>query len=350
VATPITPVILSGGAGTRLWPLSTAEHPKQMLTLAGDKTMLQATIERVADAARFAAPIVVTGAGQADAVKEQLRQLGCTPNSVIVEPEGRNTAPAIALAALAAPDALLLVMPSDHVISDVPAFHAAIGRALPLAEQDWLVTFGIAPDRPEAGFGYIRIGAPLADGVHRAARFVEKPPLAEAERMVREGGYAWNGGIFLLRARAYLDALATHAPAILTAVTAAMAKARRSGPRIAPDPEAFGAAPSDSIDYAVLEKADRVAVAPVSMGWSDVGSWDAVHALGFADPQGNVISGEVIALDSRNCLIRSDGPTVAALGVADLIVVATADHVLILPRGHSQEVKRLLEVVKAKTG
>jgi mannose-1-phosphate guanylyltransferase/mannose-1-phosphate guanylyltransferase/mannose-6-phosphate isomerase len=167
--------------------------------------------------------------------------------------------------------------------------------------------------------------------------------------MVREGGYAWNGGIFLLRARAYLDALATHAPAILTAVTAAMAKARRSGPRIAPDPEAFGAAPSDSIDYAVLEKADRVAVAPVSMGWSDVGSWDAVHALGVADPQGNVISGEVIALESTNCLIRSDGPTVAALGVADLIVVATADHVLILPRGRSQEVKRLLEAVKAKT-
>lgn len=346
--TRITPVILSGGAGTRLWPLSLPERPKQMLTLSGDTTMLQATAARTRDAARFAAPIVVANAAHADAIEAQLSQIGCAPSALVLEPAGRNTAPAIALAALAAPDALLLVMPSDHVIGDVAAFRAAVDRAAPFAEQGWLVTFGIEPDRPETGFGYIKLGEPLANGVHKVERFVEKPPLADAQRMIREGGYAWNGGIFLFRADAYLAALDEHAPEMLAPVRAAMDKARRAGARIHPDTERFAASPSDSIDYAVLEKAARVAVAPVSMGWSDVGSWDAVHALGPADAMGTVAQGDVVALDTANCLIRSDGPTVAALGVSDLIVVATGAHVLILPRGCSQEVKRLLEAVKKK--
>lgn len=348
MTTLITPVILSGGAGTRLWPLSTADEPKQMLTLAGNGTMLQATVGRVADAGRFAPPLVVANRGQADAIEAQLRQVGCTGATLILESEGRNTAPAIALAALAAPDALLLVIPSDHVIADRDAFRAAIDRAAPLADQDWLVTFGVAPDCPETGFGYIRLGDPLADGVHRVVRFIEKPPRAAAERMIAEGGHAWNSGIFLFRARAFLDALATHAPAVLEATKAAMAGARREGRRVSPDAALFATAPSDSIDYAVLEKAERVAVVPVAMGWSDVGSWDAVHALGAADARGNVLSGPVVALDTADCLIRSDGPTIAALGVKDLIVVASGDHVLILPRGRSQEVKRLLDAVKAK--
>ncbi|MBA2921194.1 mannose-1-phosphate guanylyltransferase/mannose-6-phosphate isomerase [Sphingomonas sp. MAH-20] len=345
---PITPVILSGGAGTRLWPLSTAATPKQMLRLAGELTMLQATAARVADRARFAGPVVVANAAHADAIEAQLAAIGCPPDALVLEPAGRNTAPAIALAALAAPDALLLVMPSDHVIGDVDAFRAAIDRAAPLAEQDWLVTFGITPERPETGFGYIRLGDALAEGVHRVDRFVEKPPRADAERMVREGGYAWNGGIFLFRAQAYLDALAVHAPAMRDAVAAAMDGAQRSGCRVLPDPASFGASPADSIDYAVLEKAERVAVVPVAMAWSDVGSWDAVHGLGTPDGQGNVLSGAVVALDSADCMIRSDGPTVAALGVSDLIVVATRDQVLILPRGRSQEVKQLLDAVRAR--
>jgi mannose-1-phosphate guanylyltransferase/mannose-1-phosphate guanylyltransferase/mannose-6-phosphate isomerase len=349
VTTLITPVILSGGAGTRLWPLSTAAQPKQMLKLAGDRTMLQATIGRVADAGRFEAPVIVAGAGQADAIEAQLQEIACAPAALIMEPEGRNTAPAIALAALSAPpDALLLVMPSDHVIGDVAAFRAAIDLAVPLAEQDWLVTFGIAPERPETGFGYIKLGEAIGRGVHRVERFVEKPPLADAERMLRDGDHSWNAGIFLFRAQAYLDALAVHAPAILQSVTAATAQARREGARVLPDAGSFGTAPSESIDYAVLEKADRVTVVPVAMAWSDVGSWDAVHALSPADAQGNVTCGAVIARDSSNCLIRSDGPTIAALGVTDLIVVAAGDNILILPRGRSQEVKRLLDEIRAK--
>lgn len=350
MAEPITPVILSGGAGTRLWPLSTPETPKQMLKLAGDLTMLQATAARVADRARFAAPIVVANESQATAIEAQLSAIGCTPAALVLEPAGRNTAPAIALAALAAPDALLLVMPSDHVIGDVAAFRAAIDRAAPLSEQGWLVTFGIAADRPETGFGYIKLGDRLADGVHRVDRFIEKPPLADAQRMLGEGGYAWNGGIFLFRAQAYLGALAAHAPPILAAVRDAMADPRRDGARVFPDAERFAETPSDSIDYAVLEKADRVAVAPVAMAWSDVGSWDAVHALGPVDGDGNVASGDVVVIDTADCLIRSDGPTVATLGISDLIVVATGDHVLILPRGRSQEVKSLLEAVRARKG
>lgn len=346
----ITPVILSGGAGTRLWPLSTSEHPKQMLCLAGDLTMLQATAARVADPARFAAPVVVASEVHADAIEAQFESIGSTPAALVLEPTGRNTAPAIALAALVAPEALLLVMPSDHVIGDTAAFWQAIDRAAPLAEQGWLVTFGITPERPETGFGYIKLGDPLAEGVHKVERFVEKPPLTDAQRMLREGGYAWNGGIFLFRAQAYLDALGLHAPAMLAPVAAAVAAARRQGARVLPDAERFAQAPADSIDYAVLEKAERVAVVPVSMDWSDVGSWDAVHGLGAADDRGTVATGDVVALDTANCLIRSDGPTIAALGVSDLIVVATGDHVLILPRGRSQEVKRLLDAVKGRAG
>jgi len=348
VATIITPVILSGGAGTRLWPASTPDRSKQMLKLTGELTMLQATVARVSDRARFAAPIIVANQCEADAIEAQLAEVGCAPAALILEPVGRNTAPAIALAALAAPDALLLVMPSDHVIGDVAAFRAAMDRAAPLAEQDWLVTFGIAPDRPETGFGYIKLGETLDEGVHRVAHFAEKPPLPEAERMLREGSYVWNGGIFMFQAGAYLDVLAALAPAILDATHQSMADARRKDIRVLPDPERFAETPADSIDYAVLEKAERVAVVPVAMAWSDVGCWDAVHALGPADPKGNVTSGDVVAIDASNCLIRSDGPAIAALGISDLIVVATGDHVLILPRGRSQEVKQLLDAVKAR--
>ena len=342
----IVPVILSGGSGTRLWPMSRPEKPKQLLALTARETMLQLTAAR-AHGDAFCAPIVVANAAHADEVEAQLAAANAAPEALILEPAGRNTAPAIALAALAVgDDRAMLVMPSDHVIADRDAFHAAIHAAQPLVEQGWLVTFGITPDAPETGYGYIQVGEPLAAGVHRVARFVEKPKREVAEAMLASGDHAWNGGIFLFRADAFLDALGTHAPAILDAARAAMDGARHDGTRVHPDADAFAASPSDSIDYAVMEKANRVAVVPVAMGWSDVGSWDALHAISDGDDGGNVVDGDVVAIDAANCLIRSDGVRIATVGVSDLIVVASGNDVLILPRGRSQDVKLLLEAMK----
>lgn len=340
----ITPVILSGGSGTRLWPMSRPERPKQLLALTGEQTMLQMTAGRAGDAARFAAPIVVANAGHADEVEAQLTGAGAAPQALILEPMGRNTAPAIALAALAAGGgaAPLLVMPSDHVIADVAAFHAAVATALPMVEDGWLVTFGITPDAPETGYGWIRVGEALSPGVHRVDRFVEKPPREAAQAMLDSGDHAWNGGIFLFRADRYLEVLGREAPEMVAATMAAMAGARRVGARIWPDAEAFAQSPSDSIDYAVMEKAARVAVVPVAMGWSDLGSWDALHAISEGDAAGNVHAGEVVALDTANCLVRADGVRVALVGVQDLIVVASGNDVLVMPRGRSQEVKRII--------
>jgi len=347
VVQPIVPVILSGGSGTRLWPMSRAERPKQLLALTASETMLQLTAQR-AGGERFAPPIVVANAAHADEVTRQLAEVGVSPAALILEPAGRNTAPAIALAALAAenPATPLLVMPSDHVIADVAAFHSAIAAAMPLVEEGWLITFGIAPTAPETGYGWIKVGEALGAGVHRVARFVEKPPRDAAEAMLASGDHAWNGGIFLFRSDMYLAALATHAPEMLAAVTAAMDAADRDGVRILPDASAFAASPADSIDYAVMEKADRVAVVPVSMGWSDVGSWDALHALSEVDGVGNAHHGEVLAIDTANCLVRSDGMRISLVGVEDLIVVASGGDVLIMPRGRSQEVRRIVEAMK----
>ncbi|MES2338940.1 MAG: mannose-1-phosphate guanylyltransferase/mannose-6-phosphate isomerase [Pseudomonadota bacterium] len=347
-APPIVPVILSGGAGTRLWPMSRPERPKQLLALTADETMLQLTALRTPRGDGFAAPIVVGNAQHADEVEAQLTAIGAAPGAIILEPMGRNTAPAIALAALAAGGgaAPLLVMPSDHVIADVAAFHAAVQAALPLVEDGWLVTFGIAPDAPEIGYGWIKVGEALAPGVHRVERFIEKPPLDRAQAMLDAGGHAWNGGIFLFRADRYLEVLGREAPAMVASATAAMDGARRDGVRVWPDAEAFAASPSDSIDYAVMEKANRVAVVPVTMGWSDLGSWDALHAISDSDRDGNAHAGEVIAVDTRNCFVRSDGVRVALVGVSDLIVVASGNDILILPRGRSQEVKKIIEAMK----
>lgn len=346
--TSIVPVILSGGSGTRLWPMSTPERPKQMLALTADQTMLQLTAAR-ACGERFDAPIVVANARHATMIEDQLAAIGCRPQALILEPIGRNTAPAIALAALCAvePDAPLLVMPSDHVIEDVEAFRAAVNAALPMVEQGWLVTFGITPDAPETGYGYIKVGEAIEPGVHRVDRFVEKPPFAVAEAMVASGDHAWNGGIFLFRADAFLHALAQHEPDMLDAVRRSIAEGERAGTHIRPATLPFSEAANQSIDYAVMEKADKVAVVPVSMGWNDVGSWDALHAISDCDPAGNAIGGEVIALDTNNCLARSDGVRIAMVGVSDLIVVASGNDVLVLPRGRSQEVKALLEAMKS---
>jgi mannose-1-phosphate guanylyltransferase/mannose-1-phosphate guanylyltransferase/mannose-6-phosphate isomerase len=347
-AKPIIPVILSGGSGTRLWPLSRPEQPKQLLPLTAEETMLQLTARRTAGE-RFARPIVVANALHADQVEEQLAAVEARAQALILEPMGRNTAPAIALAAIAAGGGSdpILVMPSDHVIADVDAFHAALHAALPLVQEGWLITFGIAPDAPETGYGWIRVGEALAEGVHRVDRFVEKPPRDKAEAMLASGDHAWNGGIFLFRADMYLGALSVYAPAMLVAAQRAMEKARREGRRIWPDAGEFAQSPSDSIDYAVMEKAPRVAVVPVAMGWSDVGSWDALHAISECDGQGNVSRGDVVLIDVENCLVRSEtGKRIALVGVRDLIVVAAGDDVLVLPRGRSQDIRKIIEAMK----
>jgi mannose-1-phosphate guanylyltransferase len=335
----IVPVILSGGSGTRLWPMSVADRPKQFLPLTAADTMFQLTLARAADPDRFAPPLIVANARHADLIEDQMA--GQDVGAIILEPCARNTAPAIALAALEAGDAPMLVMPSDHVITDEAAFAQAVACALPLAEDGWLVTFGITPDAPETGYGYIKVGETLAQGAHRVERFIEKPDRDTAQAMLAAGSHAWNGGIFLFRADAYLAALAVHAPEMLSAAKSAYASAIRDGKRVLPDEAAFAACPSDSIDYAVMERGDRVAVVPVSMGWSDLGSWDALYEIGEKDGNGNVLGGDVVAQEAKGNLIRSDGLRISVAGVEDLIIIASGNDLLILPRGQSQAVKGL---------
>lgn len=349
--TPIVPVILSGGAGTRLWPLSRPEKPKQLLRLTAPQTMLQLTAARVADRSRFAAPLVVASARHEGDIAAQLGEAGAGDAVLILEPCGRNTAAAVALAALASgPDDLLLAMPSDHVIANAGAFQAAIDAGRGPAEAGWLITFGITPDRAETGFGYIERGEPLSAEVDAAPRFVEKPDRSAAEAYLSTGRFVWNSGIFLFRAEAYLDALGIHAPAILDAARAAMAGGVRDGRRVLPAKSAFETSPSLSIDVAVMEKASRVAVVPVSMGWSDVGSWDALYDISDKDADGNAIRGDVIAVDCRDLLMRADDIQVTAIDVANLIIVATPEHVLIVPRGSSQRVREAVDALKAREG
>jgi mannose-1-phosphate guanylyltransferase len=340
----VVPVILSGGAGTRLWPLSRRARPKQMLDLGGGGTMLALTAARVAGDPLFAPPMVVAGADQADAIEAALPEAG----ALILEPAARNTAPAIALAAhAAAADDVLLVLPSDHLVRDAAGFRAAVRRALPFAKDGWIVTFGMKAERAETGYGYIERGAALGDEVFAAARFVEKPDAETAEAWVAGGAHDWNGGIFLMRAGTYLDALAEHAPDLAAAAAQAMAGAEREGRRIRPDRALFAASPAQSIDYAVMERARKIAVAPVAVGWSDIGSWDALHLVSEADGDGNVVVGPGLAIDAKGALIRSDGPLVAAIGVEDLVIVATSDAVLVVPRAESQRVKDAVEALKA---
>lgn len=335
----IVPVILSGGSGTRLWPVSRIAKPKQMQRLAGAATMLQLTAERVAGLPGFADPIVIAGRDHGDEVSRQMAAAGAEAR-LILEPMGRNTAAAIALAALECdPQELLLVMPSDQLIGRPEVFRDAIGQAAGAAIDDWIVTFGITPDRPETGFGYIRLGAEIEDGVCQVEGFVEKPQRAVAERYLAEGGYAWNGGIFLFRAGRMVDALEAHAPDILSGVRAARAAADRGAGPLAPDAALFAAVRSQSIDHAVMEADARIAVVPVDMGWSDVGSWDALYEIGQKDARANVADGAAVLHDTSGTFVRSDGPLVVASGLEDMIVVATADVVMILPRGQSQRVK-----------
>ena len=353
-SSPIVPVVLSGGAGTRLWPLSRALHPKQLLPIAADRSMLQATVGRFA-APGFAAPIVVGGEEHRFLIADQLAEVACAPATIVLEPAGRNTAAAIALAAHHAlagdPDATILVVPSDHVIADVGAFHAAVATGAAAAAAGWLVTFGIAPTGPETGYGYIEAGAALDGlaGVERVARFVEKPDRATAEGFVAGGRHLWNGGMFLFRADDYLSELAAFAPAIAAAAAAAMAAAARDGDFVRPDRPAFLASPAVSIDYAVMEHTARAALVRVDMGWSDVGSWHALWEIADRDANGNALHGDVVAVDAAGCFVRVDnGPAVAVVGVADLVVVSTRDAVLVIPRARSQEVRAVVDELSAR--
>jgi mannose-1-phosphate guanylyltransferase/mannose-6-phosphate isomerase len=348
----LCPVILSGGSGTRLWPLSRQNQPKQFLALMGDHSLFQETALRVSRLPNTRAPITVCSDAHRFTVGEQLGTAGIGSAGILLEPVARNTAPAIALAALHAlaqdSEATLLVLPADHLIEDEGAFRAAIDTARVLADDGWLVTFGIRPDYPETGYGYILRGETLVDGGHRVARFVEKPDRATAERYVAEGTYAWNSGMFLFRAQRFLDELARFAPAMLDAVRAAYAGASKDLDFIRIDRDAFAASPNDSIDYAVMEKTDRAAVVPVSCGWSDIGSWSALWSVAQRDADGNRHEGDVISVDTRGSLVRaSDRRMIATLGVEDLVIIDTPDATLVARKDRVQDVKTLVDRLAA---
>ena len=348
--------MLSGGSGTRLWPLSRAAYPKQFLPLdGGERSLIQETVARVTGPG-FAEPMIICNDDHRFLVAEQMRTLGRQPGAIILEPVGRNTAPAVAVAALRAMqdageggDALLLVLPSDHVIRDQGAFHAAITVGRTAAEAGRLVTFGITPTAPETGYGYIQAGDPLADaeGAHALGRFVEKPDAETARAYVADGSYSWNSGIFLLSARAYLDELEAHDPAILTAARAALDGAAFDLTFLRLDATAFAAAPSRSIDYAVMEHTQRGAVVPVDMGWSDLGAWSSLWDIGDKDDRGNVTRGDVILEDTSASFVHAESGLVAVCGLSDVIVVATDDAVLVCSRDGAQGVKQVVDRIKA---
>ncbi len=344
----IHPVILSGGSGTRLWPMSRTLYPKQLLSLLGQDSLLQQTVRRVADRQGFAAPLLVANEEHRFIIAEQLREIAAVPRALLLEPVGRNTAPAACIAALALteaePDPLMLVMPSDHTIGDLAAFADAVEGAATAARAGALVSFGITPQRAETGYGYIRRGSELdgAKGVFAVAEFVEKPGPEQAQAYVASGEHSWNSGMFLFPARVYLDELERLRPDMVAACRNALATAQRDSDFVRLGREAFAGCDSNSIDYAVMEHTRRAAVVPVSMGWSDVGSWDALWEMGDKDQHGNSIEGNVVAEDARNCYLRSEAGLVAAIGIEDLVVVSTADAVMVAPRNRTQDVKKLV--------
>ncbi|MCL1530514.1 mannose-1-phosphate guanylyltransferase/mannose-6-phosphate isomerase [Xanthomonas nasturtii] len=342
----VLPIILSGGSGTRLWPLSRESYPKQFLPLVGDKSMLQATWLRAAPVAAHA-PIVVANEEHRFIAAEQLQQLGVKPSAILLEPKGRNTAPAIAVAALEATrdgaDPLLLVLPSDHVIGDEAAFQAAVTVAAEAAAQGKLVTFGIKPTAPETGYGYIKAGA--GTGASAVERFVEKPDLATAQGYLASGEYYWNSGMFLFRASRYLEELRKFHPAIADACQKAWESGKRDADFTRLDKDAFAASPSDSIDYAVMEKTADAVVVPLDAGWNDVGSWSSLLDVSKQDAQGNAHHGDVIQLDCQNTYAYGSR-LIAMVGLEDVVVVETPDAVLVGHRDRIQEVKDVVSQIK----
>ena len=346
----LKPVLLCGGVGSRLWPISREARPKQFLSLHSDASLLIDSWRRV-QGLNVAPPLVVCNNAHRFMVAQQLRDAGVSGADIVLEPCGRNTAPAIAVAALQAieadPEAILLVLPADHVIADSGAFHAAVQRAVPLAQTGAMVAFGVPPTRPETGYGYIRRGAALREQSYTIASFVEKPGAETAAEYLRSGDYFWNSGIFLLAAQACLDELARHAPDLLAACRQAWEGAATDLDFVRLDAAAFAACPDDSIDYAVMEKTDRGAVVALDCGWSDVGSWTALWEASEADADGNVRQGDVLVQQCRNNYFRSESRLLAASGVENLIVVETSDAVLVARRDRAEQVKQLVSALKA---
>jgi mannose-1-phosphate guanylyltransferase/mannose-6-phosphate isomerase len=348
----IHPVILSGGAGTRLWPLSRASYPKQLLKLSSQRTMLQDTVARGLIDVGFAAPLLVCNEDHRFLVDDQLQQIGIKPQAILLEPKARNTGPAIAAAALwllaRDPDALMLVQPSDHVIASPADFHRGVMRGLAAAQEGRLVTFGIKPARPDTGYGYIQSGEALSDGVFGVDRFVEKPDRETAQRFLDSGAFFWNSGIFLLSARAYLGELSRINPVMLEACERAVRDGQEDLAFFRLGAEPFGEAPSLSIDHAVMEHTSRAAVVPVDMAWSDVGSWPALRDIATADGDGNVLQGDVLAERMTNSYVRSEGRLVAAVGLDNVVVVATDDAVLVADANSAAEVSGIVTKLRGQ--
>lgn len=352
----IIPVIMSGGAGTRLWPLSTPARPKQFHALgpAGDgRTMLQATLSRTTadETLNFLAPILICNDAHLEMVQAQLDAARIAPAAIVLEPVGRNTAAVAAIAARVAagidPAAQVLLLPADHVIADTARFRLAIVRSMAVAAER-IVTFGIEPDAPETGYGYIQCAQALSEGVNAVARFAEKPARAVAEAYLAEGGYVWNAGIFLFSPAVMLEEMRAHRPDILDAADAALAAAAREGVVVRLDGALFAKVPAESIDIAVMERTALAAVTPCTMGWADVGSWSELWRLGPHDGDGNLVRGDAVLLDSHGSLAWGDGVTVAAIGLEDMVVVAADGAVVVAPRSRAQDVKALVEAIKAR--
>lgn len=355
----MVPIILSGGSGTRLWPLSRGLFPKQFLPLTGSASMLQNTLARLEGITQCGQALIVCNEEHRFIVAEQLRQCQTKASSILLEPVGRNTAPAIAAAALAAmqggEDPLLLVLAADHVITDVEAFQGAVAIARTAAESGVLVTFGIVPTAPETGYGYIETGSKgtfelgdgMPEGAYPVSRFVEKPDLGTAQKYVASGKYLWNSGMFLFRASVFIEELGKFAPKIIDACRSALAGARTDLDFLRLDAAAFAASPEDSIDYAVMEQTDKAVVVPLSAGWSDVGSWSALWEVAEKNADGNVLKGDVLAVNSQNSYLHSaNGRLVAAVGINDLVVVDTDDAVMVAHKDHVQQVKQIVDTLK----
>ena len=347
----ITPVILSGGSGTRLWPLSRKQYPKQYLPLTGDNTMLQETILRLDGLDSITNPIIICNADHRFLVEEQCQQINIENPIILLEPVGRNTAPAIAAAALQSiknsNDAVLLVLSADHVIQDVNAFHQAINTASKQAQKGKLITFGIVPTDANTGYGYIKSSHKNNDGAHKVEQFVEKPDLQTAEKYLEQGNYLWNSGMFMFQANTLINELTTYSPDIVKAINNAVNNATQDLDFIRLEKQAFESSPSDSIDYALMEKSDKVVVVPLDAQWSDIGSWPALHNISVKDTNGNVIKGDVIAQDTTNTYINANHHMVVTIGVDNLIIVDTPDATLIATQDKAQEVKSIVESLQA---
>jgi mannose-1-phosphate guanylyltransferase/mannose-6-phosphate isomerase len=347
----VIPVILAGGAGNRLWPLSREQFPKQLLALLGNQTLIQNTVLRYGDADRFADPLVITSEAIRFTVGEQVQAVGVRPAAVVLEPMGRGTAPAIAVAALLAaaqqPGAVIVVSPSDHVITDAASFHDALGVAVEAAARDQLVTFAVVPRSPETGYGYIRRGAATeTPGAYRIERFVEKPTASVAEAMIADGQHYWNSGIFVFKAEHFIEELGRHAPEVLDAARAALSASKSDPDFIRLDAAAFARSPSISVDYAVMEPTDRAATVPLDAGWSDIGSWSELWNISPKDGAGNACRGDVVLQDTNNCLVISENRLTALSGVENLAVVVSDDAVLVSSHENAQQVKQIVSQLR----